>query len=153
MSTSKKLSREEEMSLLPSLLKARIEIFRQDDKFEPFEGTEVRTCLLADAIYNNHKVGEDWIETTKRILENGQLPEPVTLSNDNLMLAIDIAKAMDNDNKNNIDITEPRLDDLMYAETINIRCTATTEMGLEGYMARPREEYISFYINKKTANL
>lgn len=148
MSASKKLSRENELATLPELLKIRIQIFRLDKRFEPHEGTEVRMCMVANAIYTAHKDGLEWLEAAKTVIENNPFPERIILSNDNLMLAIDLAKAMSKDEEKGIILNSPEAGDLKFSDTLSIRCSASNELGLEGYMARPRAEYIQKHLRE-----
>ena len=146
MSTSKKLSREKEMATLPELLKIRIQLFQLDTRFEPHEGVEVRMCMVAKAIYAAHKDGLDWLDAAKAVIENQPFPERIILSSDNLMLAIDLAKAMAADEAKGIELNSPESGDLKFSDTLNVRCSASNELGLEGYMARPRDKYINRFI-------
>ena len=148
MRSSKKISREKELATLPELLKIRIQIFRLDKRFEPHEGTEVRMCMVAKAIHTAHKDGLDWLDAAKVAAENHPFPERIVLSSDNLMLAIDLAKAMAEDEANGIDLTAPKAGDLKFSDTLNVRCSASNELGLEGYMARPRADYIQKYLKE-----
>ena len=145
MSTSK-LSREKELATLPELLKIRIQIFRLDTRFEPHEGTEVRMCMVAKAIHAAHKNGLEWLDAAKSVIENQPFPERIILSSDNLMLAIDLAKAMAADEAKGIELNSPESGDLKFSDTLNVRCSASNELGLEGYMARPRDKYINRFI-------
>ncbi len=145
MSTSK-LSREKELAMLPELLKIRIQIFRLDTRFEPHEGTEVRMCMVAKAIHAAHKNGLEWLDAAKSVIENQPFPERIILSSDNLMLAIDLAKAMAADEAKGIELNSPESGDLKFSDTLNVRCSASNELGLEGYMARPRDKYINRFI-------
>lgn len=146
----KKLSREQEMAELSELLKIRIYVFRQDVRFEPHEGTEVRMCLLAHAIFVEQQKtkDEDWLQTAQNVIRNQKLVEPICLSADNVMLAIDLAKAMEADAQNDIDMDAPEKEHLEMAETLNVRCSASNELGIAGFMARPRSEYIRRFIKE-----
>ena len=146
MRASKKLSREKELAMLPELLKIRIQIFRLDTRFEPHEGTEVRMCMVAKAIHAAHKNGLEWLDAAKSVIENQPFPERIILSSDNLMLAIDLAKAMAADEAKGIELNSPESGDLKFSDTLNVRCSASNELGLEGYMARPRDKYINRFI-------
>lgn len=148
MSTSKKLSREQELATLPELLRIRICMFRQDPRFEPYEGTEVRMCMVANAIYKGHKDGLDWLDLAKVVIEENPFPERIVLSADNIMLAIDLAKAMAEDEGKGILLSAPETGDLEISDTLNIRCSASNELGIEGYMARPRAKYIQKYLKE-----
>lgn len=148
MSASKKLSREKELATLPELLKIRIQLFRLDTRFEPHEGTEVRMCMVAKAIHTIHESGKEWLEATKIAIEEQAFPEKIGLSADNLMLALDLAKAMDEDVRNGISIFSPEAEDVTVSATLNVRCSASNELGLEGYMARPREKYIKKFLSE-----
>lgn len=148
MSTSKKLSREQELATLPELLRIRICMFRLDSRFEPHEGTEVRMCMVANAIYNGHKDGLDWLDAAKIVIEDNPLPERISLSSDNIMLAIDLAKAMAEDEGKGVLLSAPETGDLEISDTLNIRCSASNELGIEGYMARPRAKYIQKYLKE-----
>lgn len=145
---SNKLNREQELATLPELLKIRICMFRLDSRFEPHEGTEVRMCMVANAIYNEHKDGLDWLDAAKIVIEDNPLPERISLSSDNIMLAIDLAKAMANDEERGILLSAPETNDLEVSDTLNIRCSASNELGIEGYMARPRSEYIQKFLKE-----
>ena len=147
MSTSK-LSREKELATLPELLKIRIQMFRLDKRFEPHEGTEVRMCMVAKAIHTAYKDGLDWLDAAKAVIENQPFPERIVLSSDNLMLAIDLAKAMAEDEAKGIELNSPEAGDLKFSDTLNVRCSASNELGLEGYMARPRAEYIQKFLKE-----
>lgn len=154
MSASKKLSREKELATLPELLKIRIQIFRLDKRFEPHEGTEVRMCMVAKAIHAAHKIhaadkdGLDWLDAAKVAAKNHPFPERIVLSSDNLMLAIDLAKAMAEDEAKGIELNAPEAGDLKFSDTLNVRCSASNELGLEGYMARPRADYIQKFLKE-----
>lgn len=145
---SNKLNREQELATLPELLKIRICMFRLDSRFEPHEGTEVRMCMVANAIYNGHKDGLDWLDAAKIVIEDNPFPERISLSSDNIMLAIDLAKAMANDEERGILLSAPETNDLEVSDTLNIRCSASNELGIEGYMARPRSEYIQKFLKE-----
>ena len=148
MSTSKKLNREQELATLPELLKIRIDMFRQDPRFEPYEGTEVRMCMVANAIHTAHKDGLDWLDSAKVVIEENPFPEQIVLSTDNLMLAIDLANAMAKDEEKGIILSAPETSDLENSDTLNVRCSASNELGIEGYMARPRAKYIQKYLKE-----
>ena len=145
---SNKLNREQELATLPELLKIRIGMFQQDPRFEPHEGTEVRMCMVANAIHTAHKDGLDWLDAAKVVIENNPFPERITLSSDNIMLAVDLAKAMANDEEKGILLSAPETKDLEVSDTLNVRCSASNELGIEGYMARPRSEYIQKFLKE-----
>lgn len=144
-----KLTREQEIAFLPEILRERINILRLDESFEPKEGTEVRSCMLAVMIYDNHQPGESFLETGSRVVKTQKAPEKISLSADNFVFAVEMAECMQRDANNGIDLYAPDPDKYYESEVIGKKCSAVAEYASIGLTAQPRKRFIKQYLKEK----
>lgn len=143
--TEKQKKYEGLIALLPMLLQHRIAVLRMDqEKFEPFEGDDIRLSYLAFLIWEDGHT-----ETpAPEVLENYKAAtQKLSLEVKHYEYALALARSMAQDEANGIDILNPVLEDLMKSETMRHTCVGVVELKSKGYVAQPRKKFIQKYIN------